>query len=147
MTAPKIHSAYDPPPQVRTSCGAREGNSGRTQQHQKDECDINVLMSRFQKSGEITHLATGPPQYGDFSEVGDFTTAQNRVAEATQDFMTLPARLRLEFNNDPAELLEFLQDEANNERAIEMGLRPPMPTEEETPEETPPEPVIPQGGE
>ena len=36
--------------------------------------------------------------------------------------MALPSRVRRRFDNDPAELMEFLADEANREEAVMLGL-------------------------
>lgn len=145
----KIYSAYSPPPQIGIDCGPQvddQGDpchTGRTQQHQKDECDINMLMERFQKSGVITHLAQGPPQYGDFSAVQDYETAKRRCAEAESDFAELPALIRRRFDDDPANLLEFLSNEENDAEAIAMGLLPPMPNPEAEVNLDPPTPETP----
>jgi len=42
----------------------------KTQQHFKDEADINEIMRRWLKTGEIKEIPL-PPQYGDFTEIGN----------------------------------------------------------------------------
>ena len=51
------------------------------------------------------------------------------------DFMELPAQLRSRFNNDPAELIDFLGKEENREEATKLGLVAAKPISE--PSETP----------
>jgi phage internal scaffolding protein len=47
---------------------------------------------------------------------------QNNLIEAQNAFKTLPASIRAEFNNDPAQVIDFLNDPANRDKAIEIGL-------------------------
>ena len=72
--------------------------------------------------GDPLAVGSVEPQYGDFTTVADFHAAQNIIAEATQSFDLLPAALRKRFDNDPAKLLEFLEDDSNREEAIKLGL-------------------------
>ena len=94
---------------------------GRTKQSFKDECNINKIMARFQKTGAIDHYMTYSPQYGDTTACG-LHEAMNIVANAETMFEELPSSLRKKFHNDPAEFLEFVQDEKNLEEMRELGL-------------------------
>ncbi len=40
--------------------------------------------------------------------------------------MQLPATVRAEFENDPAKLLDFMDNEKNHDKAREMGLLPQL---------------------
>jgi phage internal scaffolding protein len=91
------------------------------QQHFKDECDINTILERFNVTGLLPESPLSP-RYGDFSGIGDYHTALNRVIAAQDEFEALPAQIRARFNNDPAQLIEFLQDEFNRSEAEELGL-------------------------
>jgi phage internal scaffolding protein len=91
------------------------------QQHMKDECDINVIVERFGVTGSLPQSPL-EPSYGDFSGVGDYHSALNKIIATESDFMALPAKLRARFNHDPYELVNFLFDEANRSEAIELGL-------------------------
>jgi phage internal scaffolding protein len=91
------------------------------QQHFKDECDINTILERFNITGLLPQSPLSP-LYGDFSGIGDYHTALNRVIAAQDEFEALPAQIRARFNNDPAQLIEFLQDENNRSEAEELGL-------------------------
>lgn len=83
---------------------------GRTKQSMRDECDINLIVAKYQRTGAITHLARGVPQYSDVSEVGDYRTAIENARAAEAFFQGLPAKLRAAFDNDVAKYLEALQD-------------------------------------
>jgi phage internal scaffolding protein len=91
------------------------------QQHMKDECDINVIVERFGVTGQLPVRAI-EPSYGDFSGVSDYHTALNKIKAADEAFMALPAKLRAKFDHDPNALLNFLENEANKDEAIELGL-------------------------
>ena len=47
------------------------------------------------------------------------------VMAADDAFMALPANIRERFNNDPAELVDFVSDDRNRSEAIDLGLVPP----------------------
>lgn len=95
---------------------------GRTKQDMKDECDINKIMARFQRTGAITHVAKYEPQYG-FAPAIEFQEATEIVRQAQQMFDDLPSALRKKFENDPAKFLDFVQDEKNADEMLELGLR------------------------
>jgi len=91
------------------------------QQHFKDECDINNILRQFNVTGLLPQQ-TLSPRYGDFSGIGDYHTALNRVIAAQDEFEALPAQIRARFNNDPAQLIEFLENSDNRPEAEELGL-------------------------
>lgn len=91
------------------------------QQHFKEECDINTILQKFNITG-ILPEAPLSPRYGDFTGIGDYHTALNRVIAAQEEFEALPAQIRARFDNDPAKLIEFLDDEANRPEAEKLGL-------------------------
>ena len=62
------------------------------------------------------------PRYGDFTGIGDYHTAMNRVIAVQDEFEALPAPIRARFDNDPSKLIEFLDDEVNRPEAEELGL-------------------------
>jgi phage internal scaffolding protein len=93
----------------------------RAQQHHKDECDINVILERFGKTGQMPVNAISGT-YGDFSGVHDYHTALNTLIAAESEFDSLPANIRKQFGNEPANLIEFLNDPKNKDQAIELGL-------------------------
>lgn len=92
-----------------------------TVQSMSEDADINVMMKRF---GLGVPLPTNPrvPMYGDFSEVTDFRSAMEAVLNAQAAFSEYPAEIRARFNNDPQEMLAFVEDGRNIEEARAMGL-------------------------
>lgn len=92
-----------------------------TQQHFKDECDINNILRQFNITGMLPQSPLSP-RYGDFSGIGDYHTALNRVYAAQDEFEALPAQIRARFDNDPANLIEFLDNPENRSEAEQLGL-------------------------
>lgn len=95
------------------------------QQQFREECDINTIMERFGRTGELI-APIRMPQYGDFDGVNDYHSAMNAIVEAQSAFDQLPAKVRARFGNDPAEFLEFCFNEENREEAIRLGLVEPV---------------------
>ena len=91
------------------------------QQQFREECDINTIMERFGRTGELI-APVRMPQYGDFDGVNDYHSAMNAIVEAQSAFDQLPAKLRARFSNDPAEFVEFCTNEENRDEAIRLGL-------------------------
>ncbi len=98
----------------------------RTKQSFKKETDINTIMARYVKTGSIAPEALAQRQavFADVSEIGDFQECQERIASAQSAFMTLTPEIRARFENDPAQLLDFVADGENREEAIELGIIP-----------------------
>ena len=91
------------------------------QQHFKEECDINTILEKFNITGLLPEQPLSP-RYGDFTGIGDYHTAMNRVLAAQDEFEALPAQIRARFGNDPAQLIEFLENSENRPEAEELGL-------------------------
>ena len=91
------------------------------QQQFREECDINTIMERFGRTGELI-APIRMPQYGDFDGVNDYHSAMNAIVEAQSAFDSLPAKVRARFGNDPAEFLDFVYNEENRDEAIRLGL-------------------------
>lgn len=110
--------------------------SGRslTKQAFRDECDINNIMRRFEKDGILNHFNTYRGDYGDFTDCPEYHDAQNKVISANEMFMTLPAKVRDRFKNDPGGFLAFVADKKNLPEMYELGLaKPPPPAPEGKP--------------
>jgi phage internal scaffolding protein len=91
------------------------------QQHFKEECDINTILQKFNITGLLPESPLSP-RYGDFTGISDYHTAMNRVIAAQDEFEALPAQIRARFGNDPAQLIEFLENSDNRPEAEELGL-------------------------
>lgn len=95
-----------------------------TIQSEKDNCDINVIMNRYATCGTPLPYRTDgvQPVYADVSELGDYMENYQRCKQAEEMFNSLPSALRKELDNNPANLLPFIQDKNNESRCIEYGL-------------------------
>lgn len=113
-----IRSAYS----VRRVLDPYEWGPSLTKQSMKAETDINNILARYAKSGLLTHLAGGTPQWLDVSEVSDYREAIERVRAADTWFSGLPAKMRETFHNDPAAFLDFASDPSNDKMMAELGL-------------------------
>jgi len=113
-----------PPKPKRRRVQTPVGTRTKTEQQHENECNINTIMRKMHAQGIIPHYETGG-NFGDFTSIDDFQTAQNRIIAANNDFMALPAELRAKFDNDPGQLLQFLENPDNREACQEMGLLAP----------------------
>lgn len=116
----------------------------RTKQSFKEECDINNIVARFARNtGVDLSKATGYPldgMFGDFSNVGSLRDMYERFADAEESFLSLPAKIRKRFSNDPLTFMEFCSDEKNIEEMRALGLVQPSQSPESGPSvETPKE--------
>jgi len=94
----------------------------RTVQSEKDACDINRILDRFRKTGQISHVASRMPIFGDVSDVGDFREAVERVEATKEWFRHLPAKVRAHFDNDPVALMDACGDLDRQDELMELGL-------------------------
>lgn len=85
------------------------------------EADINFIMERYTKTGQMPPPSR-VPRYGDFDGISDFRSALEAVSAAQEAFMSLPAKVRAKFENDPAQFLDFAEDPANLPEMVELGL-------------------------
>lgn len=114
-----LHSNYTPDRQrVQKTCTG----PSLTQQNFKEDCDINMVMRRFAKTGVLSHENPAKPGYGDFSGFEDYHSSMNKILMAQDAFMTVNAEIRARFHNDPGEFLEFTTNADNAEEMVEMGL-------------------------
>lgn len=104
---------------------AVECRDGRTKQDFRDECDINVLMARYERTGVLPTARLGNAFYVDAADLPDYQRSLQIVRDAHESFGALPARVRAEFENDPEAFVRFAQDPANKERLREWGLGAP----------------------
>lgn len=99
-----------------------EGQESLTQQHFKDEADMNNILEKYSRTGVLDTSKQAIAQYGDFSSLKNYRDSLNTVIEAEELFNELPAQVRSEFRNDPAELIAFMGDDKNYDRALALGL-------------------------
>jgi len=116
---PEILKPYE---RRRVSIKFLPGTS-RTKQSFKDECNINTIMLRYQKTEIIEHYNKHMGKYGDFTNTpSDYQSCIDQVMEAEGLFMELPSSVRKTFQNDPGQFLAFVSDPNNLEAMVDMGL-------------------------
>lgn len=108
--------------QASNESGLSCDDESLAQQSFKDECDINTIVRRFGLTGQLPGGDLNMPKSGDFTGLGDFHSAMNMVRRAQEGFLNVPADVRARFNNDPGALMSFLDDEANRDEAVRLGL-------------------------
>ena len=102
---------------------AKVKQKSKTKQSFAKEADINIIVERMAKG---QHVPDGTQAYyADVSNLPDDLSALLReVTAAKEAFFTLDPKLRAQFDNDPAKLLDFVKDPANLEKCQELGLIP-----------------------
>ena len=94
---------------------------GKTEQAHKDQCDVNVILRDYQRTGLLKHAKNFQGQYDDVS-VQDFQEAMTIVKNAEQMFAELPAAIRQRFDQSPVKFLDFVHDESNREEMEKLGI-------------------------
>lgn len=105
-----------------------EGEPTRTKQSFKTECDVNHIVARYKKTGELPRLARQDARYGDFSDVPSYLEALERVQIAEAAFAALPAAVRKDCDNDPEVFLRKVQDPRwalQHKLALPVEVNPP----------------------
>lgn len=90
-----------------------------TKQAFKDECDIQKILAKAQKTGSIAHLTEHEGTYGDFAGY-DLMEHAAMLSRASEIFDDLPSEIRNEFSNEPAAFFEFVNDPENKDRLGEL---------------------------
>lgn len=114
----KFYTAYDPPPEVGVDCSVEPD---LTKQEFKDECDINVIMARYIRTG-VLPPGIGVGMYGDFSDIGSYQEALQIIERASEQFAAQPSGVRDRFNHSPEAFLEFVMNPDNRAEAQKLGL-------------------------
>lgn len=101
-----------------------------TKQEFKEECDANEILRRASNGQDLSVILNSRvAQYGDFTNVPDFRESMNLIARANSMFMQLDWKLRERFSNNPANMVDFLNNPENRDEAVKLGLVNP-PKEE-----------------
>lgn len=83
-----------------------------TKQGDKDSCDVNQIMKRYEKTGILPPYTT-PGYFADVSEFGDFHRVTEVVRQTQEIFMQTPAEFRASFDNDVANFVNWATDPVN----------------------------------
>lgn len=81
--------------------------------------DIREILRRFDQVGMNDMLDNADQAFMDVSEFTDFSDMMRQTAQATEEFMKLPARVRAAFDNDVYEWLDAAHDLEKRHAAME----------------------------
>lgn len=101
-----------------------------TEQSHKDEVNINNIVRRHGGNMELiqkTSMLQRPDFQFDEMPGNDFQEAMLIVTKAQQTFESLPSGVRKQFNNNPAEFLDYVQNPENIDGMIKLGLAERLP--------------------
>jgi len=119
MPKPTIFSRYNPPP----AAGIVFTEPTRTQQHFKNETDINQIVSRAIATKNMAIFTpTQRANYYDCTVYADYQQALDRIADVEDDFLSLPSSVRKQFGNDVDQYVAFMTNPNNIGKAVELGL-------------------------
>lgn len=111
-------TAYGPKVQYNLECK----DESLTKQQFKDIANVNSILKRYEKTGQIDHLNPIYGHYADVSNIGDYQSALNIVMKAEEAFSQLPANIRRKFENDPGQFVQFCENPENINELVQMGL-------------------------
>ncbi len=101
----------------------------KAKQEFKEECDVNTIVDMY-KRGAPLPVQIRPGQFADVSDLGDYKTALETVMEAEEVWNTLPLAVKEAAGGTAAGFVDFVNDPANADQLIELGLVPgPEPVE------------------
>ncbi len=92
-----------------------------TEQSHLDQCDVNKIIRKYDRDGIITHVSRFEAKFGDMTGM-DFKTMSDKIANAQSMFNELPVEIRNRFDNNPENLLTFMEDPENREEAIKLNI-------------------------
>lgn len=92
------------------------------------EHDINKLVAKFKRTGQMPSLRYDGMKFDDgenvidLTGIGDFQECQNRIAQAAEMFDAYPSVIRRRFNNNVEDFVTFMGS-LNNKEKLDEALR------------------------
>lgn len=103
-----------------TDCGGAEASM--TKQEFRKETDINYIVNRYVKNGMPAPRSEVHLAFQDCTLIPDYQGALDIINKGAAAFLELPPKVRERFGNEPARLVEFLQNDSNRAEAEFLGL-------------------------
>lgn len=85
------------------------------------ETDVNHIIQKFTKTGQITHITRKKGSFADVSNATDLLTALQTIQHSKNMWSQLPEKIQDRFGT-PQKLLKFLNNPDNMEEAAKLGL-------------------------
>jgi len=108
----------------------------KTQQQFKDAADINNIIKKAKLTGDWP-VSTKRGAFLDNTNLPSYQDALHMIISANSAFEELPSSVRKRFQNDPHQMIAFLEDPDNEMEARKLGLLNPLKTSVPTPTLTP----------
>lgn len=129
---PNFFTRYNPPPAV----SEKNDSPTMTQQHYKDECDLNQILARHRVEGELNAMqlrqllaqsAMGAdsarvPRFEDVSDLPDLSYIKKSFIAASRAFAHLPIQARVAFGNNPEVFYSAMTDKSQHGKVRDLGL-------------------------
>lgn len=113
-----------------------------TDQSFAKQCDINVIMAQYAKTGMLPQQTHTIPRYIDNTLIPNLEEAFSVVNAAVDMFYDLPPTIRKLMDNDPSQLEAFISNPSNRQLLIDEGLiSPDVPSVVEQPLTSPQPPA------
>lgn len=103
----KVETPRGPRVRLQLDCSG----DGVTEQGHKKLCDVNAIMAKYVKTGLAPQMKA-EARYEDVSGLGDYFEALLKVNAAHDSFMSLPAELRKQYDNDPGKFIQDMERKA-----------------------------------
>lgn len=93
-----------------------------THQEFAEESDINTIIDRFGIGENPIEIQQWVNNVDIADAPNDYQSVMNQLNEARDQFMSLPAKVRSQFDNDPARFVDFVSDPGNGDELVRLGL-------------------------
>lgn len=97
-------------------------DESRTHQEFKEESDINTIIDRFGIGENPIEAQKWVTDLDITNAATSYQDVMNQLNEARDQFMSLPAKVRSQFDNDPHRFVQFVSDPANGDEMVRLGL-------------------------
>ncbi len=114
----QVRSAYDG---SVVSVKAEQGGPSEVREAFKDEADINNIVARYQKTGQMP-LNADEARFGDVSDFRDYKAALDFVREARDNLRDMPEEARGQYQADPDGFIEALEEATTRDDLVALGI-------------------------
>lgn len=129
---PSLRTQYSPRPLKKRTLSL-QGSANKTKQSFKDECDINNIVKKYQKTG-FAPVSGVTPEYGE-QDPPDFTKVQMAMATVKTMFERLPEGERGRFAS-VSELIDAISTDFVDVEFDQVEVENPEPTPTQTTSES-----------
>lgn len=107
---------------VREQTRTRNDQPSKTEKSHAQSCDLNYIMRQYGVT-KMLPISPYPAQaFGEDDLDLTLSDAYQTVRQADEYFRQLPSQLRSKFSNSPLALWAFVNDPANADEAVALGL-------------------------